>query len=209
MSISSLSASTGYPISSGLQHGPACNCPSCTAARMASIATPVAGVTPPSPSAIYSGKPLSPDQQKQLDELRARDADVRQHEQAHMAAGGALVSGGANYSYQEGPDGKQYAIGGEVSIRLSSGQSPQETLSNAKQVAAAALAPTDPSGQDRAVAAEAEQMAQQAQSEIDKQQQQQVQQAQHNPAIDTAKAIFAAIAHPQPSSKGNAVDTFA
>jgi hypothetical protein len=209
MSISSLSASTSYAISGGLQHGPACSCPTCTAARMASIATPVAGVTPPSPSAIYSGKALSPDQQKQLDELRSRDTDVRQHEQAHMATGGALVSGGASYSYQEGPDGKQYAIGGEVSIRLAGGQNPQETLRNARQVAAAALAPTDPSGQDRAVAAAAEQMAQQAQSEIDKQQRQQVQQAQHNPAIDTAKAIFAAIANPPASSKGGAVDTFA
>jgi hypothetical protein len=118
------------------------------------------------------------------------DADVRQHEQAHMAAGGALVSGGANYSYQEGPDGKQYAIGGEVSIRLASGQSPQETLANAKQVAAAALAPVDPSGQDRSVAAEAEQMAREAQSQIDKQQQQQLQAAQNNPAIATTKPFL-------------------
>jgi flagellar biosynthesis/type III secretory pathway protein FliH len=107
-----------------------------------------------------------------------------------MAAGGALVSGGANYSYQEGPDGKQYAIGGEVSIRLASGQSPQETLANAKQVAAAALAPVDPSGQDRSVAAEAEQMAREAQSQIDKQQQQQLQAAQNNPAIATSQGDF-------------------
>ncbi|MBV8680629.1 MAG: hypothetical protein JO338_09320 [Aquitalea sp.] len=209
MSLSSISSSTVYSVSSGVQHGPGCNCPTCTAARLAAIATPVPGVSTPSPSAIYSGKSLTPDQQKQLDALRSRDADVRQHEQAHMAAGGALVSGGANYSYQEGPDGKQYAIGGEVSIRLSSGQSPEETLANAKQVVAAALAPTDPSGQDRAVAAAAQLMAQQAQSEIDKQQQQQLQQAQNNPAINTAKAIFAAIANPQGSTKGGMLDTFA
>jgi hypothetical protein len=176
---------------------------------MAAVATPIAGVTTPSPSAIYQGSTLTPDQQKQLDELRARDADVRQHEQAHMAAGGALVSGGANYSYQEGPDGKQYAIGGEVSIRLASGQTPAETLANAKQVAAAALAPVDPSGQDRAVAAEAGQMAQEAQAAIDKQQQQQLQAAQNNPAIATAKAIFAAITGKQDSSKGSSIDTFA
>lgn len=209
MSIASISTSSAYSISSGLQHGPSCPCPLCSAARMAAVATPVAGVTPPSPSAIYQGSQLTPDQQKQLDELRARDADVRQHEQAHMAAGGALVSGGANYSYQEGPDGKQYAIGGEVSIRLASGQSPQETLANAKQVAAAALAPVDPSGQDRSVAAEAEQMAQEAQSQIDKQQQQQLQAAQNNPAIATAKAIFAAITGKQDSSKGSSIDTYA
>ena len=209
MTLSSINASPGYGISSTLQHGPNCSCAACTAARMASIATPVPGVTTPSPSAIYKGSTLTPDQQKQLDELRARDTDVRQHEQAHMAAGGALVSGGANYSYQEGPDGKQYAIGGEVSIRLASGQSPQETLTNAKQVAAAALAPVDPSGQDRAVAAEADQMAQEAQSEINKQQQQQLQAAQNNPAIATAKAIFAAITGKQDSSKGSSIDTYA
>lgn len=208
MSIASISSNSAYSAST-VQHGPGCNCPACSSARMAAIATPVAGVTAPSPSAIYSGSTLSPDQQKQLDELRARDADVRQHEQAHMATGGALVSGGASYSYQEGPDGKQYAIGGEVSIRLASGQSPEETLANAKQVAAAALAPVDPSGQDRAVAAEAGQMAREAQAAIDKQQQEKLQQARHNPAISTAKAIFAAIAHTTDSSKGSSVDTFA
>lgn len=209
MSLSSINASSGYGISTLSQHGPNCTCAACTAARMASIATPVPGVSTPSPSAIYQGSALTPDQQKQLDELRARDSDVRQHEQAHMAAGGALVSGGANYSYQEGPDGKQYAIGGEVSIRLASGQSPQETLANARQVAAAALAPVDPSGQDRAVAAEAEQMAREAQSQIDKQQQQQLQAAQNNPAIATTKAIFAALSGKPDSSKGNSIDTFA
>lgn len=206
MSISSLSGSTGYSVSNGLQHGPGCPCPACTAARMASMATPIPGVTPPSPSAIYSGKPLSPDQQKQLDELQARDQDVRQHEQAHMAAGGALVSGGANYSYQEGPDGKEYAIGGEVSIRLSSGQSPQETLANAKQVETAALAPVDPSDQDRTVAAEAEQMAQEAQAEIDKMRRQQ----QHLLAIDKpSHSAFSAIAQPPDIHKGSNIDTFA
>lgn len=209
MSIASISSSSSVYSSSGLQHGPSCNCPSCSTARMAAIATPVPGVTPPSASAIYSGSPLTPEQQKQLDALRSRDADVRQHEQAHMAAGGALVSGGANYSYQEGPDGKQYAIGGEVSIRLASGQSPQETLANARQVAAAALAPVDPSGQDRAVAAEAEQMAREAQSQIDKQQQQQLQASQNNPAIATTKAIFAALSGKPDSSKGSSIDTFA
>jgi len=209
MSIASISSSSSVYSSSGLQHGPSCNCPSCSTARMAAIATPVPGVTPPSASAIYSGSPLTPEQQKQLDALRSRDADVRQHEQAHMAAGGALVSGGANYSYQEGPDGKQYAIGGEVSIRLASGQSAEETLANARQVAAAALAPVDPSGQDRSVAAAAQQMARAAQAEIDKQQREKLQQAQHNPALATTKAIFAAIAHSADSSKGSSVDTFA
>ena len=32
--------------------------------------------------------------------LKQRDAEVRQHEQAHKAAGGAYVHGGARFEYQ-------------------------------------------------------------------------------------------------------------
>jgi len=94
-------------------------------------------------------------------ELSARDAEVRAHEQAHIAASGGMA-GSPSYSYQQGPDGKRYAVGGEVSISISSGSTPQETISRAQQVRAAALAPAQPSGQDRAVAAAASQMEQAA-----------------------------------------------
>ncbi len=63
---------------------------------------------------------LSPEAQQQLRELKQRDAEVRAHERAHMAAGGAHVTGGPEYVYQKGPDGRQYAIGGHVSIDASS-----------------------------------------------------------------------------------------
>ena len=99
---------------------------------------------------------LSPEAQQQLRSLRQRDAEVRAHEQAHVAAGGAHVVGGPNYVYQQGPDGKQYAIGGEVSIDTSTVQGdPEATAEKARQVRRAALAPAQPSAADRQVAAEA------------------------------------------------------
>lgn len=99
---------------------------------------------------------LSPEAQKEVAKLKARDQEVRAHEAAHMAAGGGVVTGGASYSYQQGPDGKRYAIGGEVSIDSSPVKdNPRATQIKAQQIQAAALAPADPSSQDRKVAAQA------------------------------------------------------
>ena len=98
--------------------------------------------------------------------LQARDQQVRAHEQAHLAASGGLATSGASYTYQKGPDGVSYAIGGEVSIDISTGRTPEETIARAITIRAAALAPVDPSGQDRAVAAAASQLEQQARGEL-------------------------------------------
>ncbi len=99
---------------------------------------------------------LSPEAQAQLRELKQRDAEVRAHEKAHMAAGGQYVAGGPSYEYQRGPDGRQYAIGGHVSIDASSiPDDPEASAAKARQVRRAALAPGEPSAQDRAVAAKA------------------------------------------------------
>ncbi len=98
--------------------------------------------------------------------LQARDQQVRAHEQAHLAASGGLATSGASYTYQKGPDGVSYAIGGEVSIDVSAGRTPEDTIARAATIRAAALAPADPSGQDRAVAAAASQMEQQAYAEV-------------------------------------------
>lgn len=109
---------------------------------------------------------LSPEEAEQLRALKARDREVRQHEQAHQAAAGGLATSGAHYSFQRGPDGVNYAIGGEVSLDVSPGRTPEETLRRARQISAAALAPAEPSGQDLAVAARAAQMARQAEAEL-------------------------------------------
>ena len=100
---------------------------------------------------------LTPDQKDEVEKLKKRDQQVRAHEQAHITAGGAYVKGSATYEYQKGPDGKMYAIGGEVTIDTSPVKGdPQATIAKMETVKAAALAPADPSGQDRAVAAQAE-----------------------------------------------------
>jgi hypothetical protein len=112
------------------------------------------------------GQGLSAEEQQEVRELRARDQEVRAHEMAHAAAGGSLVRGGPHYEYKRGPDGNIYAVGGEVSIDMSGEKTPQQTVQKMQRVQAAALAPADPSGQDRAVAAAAAQKAQAARVEM-------------------------------------------
>jgi len=112
---------------------------------------------------------LSEQEKKVVEELKKRDREVRAHEQAHLSAGGGLVRGGASYSYQVGPDGKQYAIGGEVQIDISPGSNPETTIRKMQQVRRAALAPAEPSGQDRAVASSASKIEAEAVRELQNQ----------------------------------------
>lgn len=100
-------------------------------------------------------------------QLRSRDSQVRGHEAAHVAVGGSYVRGGASFSYEKGPDGRQYAIGGEVGIDTAPVPGkPAETIAKMQTVRAAALAPSDPSGADNAVAAAAAQMEAEAIAEL-------------------------------------------
>ncbi len=115
---------------------------------------------------------LTDEQRVLVSKLKARDLEVRQHEAAHLAAAGGLATSGASYTYQKGPDGVDYAIGGEVGIDVSPGRTPQETIERARIVRAAALAPAEPSGPDLAVAAQAQQLELQAQAELAQQQNQ-------------------------------------
>jgi hypothetical protein len=105
-----------------------------------------------------SGAELTPEEQSVVNELRNSDREVRAHEQAHISAGGAYIRGGASYQYQRGPDNKNYAVGGEVGIDATPERDdPGATITKMQAVRAAALAPSDPSAQDRAVAASAAQ----------------------------------------------------
>ena len=113
------------------------------------------------------GKPLDKEEQKQVRELEKRDREVKAHEAAHKASAGGYARGGAGYEYQTGPDGRQYAVGGHVDIDAGPVQgNPRATLQKALTVQRAALAPADPSGADRAVAASAARMAMEAQKEM-------------------------------------------
>jgi hypothetical protein len=91
--------------------------------------------------------------------LQLRDSEVRAHEAAHAAAGGAFA-GAPSYKFERGPDGQTYAVGGEVSIDVSPvAGDPEATLRKAQQIRAAALAPAVPSAQDMKVAQRAQKMA--------------------------------------------------
>lgn len=105
-------------------------------------------------------------EQQEVRELAARDREVRAHEQAHANVGGQYA-GSPSYTYQRGPDGRQYAVGGEVSISTSPiPGDPEATIDKAQIVRRAALAPAEPSAQDRRVAAEATAIEQQARAEL-------------------------------------------
>jgi len=100
-----------------------------------------------------------------IDQLKARDREVRVHEAAHAAVGGQYA-GSPSYEFTRGPDGKNYATAGEVGISVSEANDPQATIEKARVIQAAALAPAQPSAQDRLVAAEAARMELNAQAEL-------------------------------------------
>jgi hypothetical protein len=106
-------------------------------------------------------------QQRQLQQLKAIDRAVRAHELAHLTVGGAYITSGARFQYERGSDGRSYAVAGEVSIDTSEiPGDPQATLTKALVILRAALAPLNPSTQDRQVAAQATSIIQQARVEV-------------------------------------------
>lgn len=137
--------------------------------------------TVPKPRRPWAGAETRADGRKQdrvelsrealeLSKLQRRDQEVRAHEAAHAAAGGGYA-GAPSFSYQRGPDGQTYAVGGQVSIDVTPvAGDPQATLQKAQQVVAAALAPAEPSGQDLRVAQRAQAMAAKARTELREQQ---------------------------------------
>jgi len=109
---------------------------------------------------------LSEEEEEEVRRLSARDAEVRAHENAHKAAAGRHARGGPSYEFERGPDGRRYAVGGEVSIDTSPvPNDPDATILKMQQVRRAALAPAEPSAQDRRVASEASQSEMRARSE--------------------------------------------
>ena len=110
---------------------------------------------------------LTAEEKQRVAELKAIDQRVRAHEQAHVAAAGGLARSGPSFSYITGPDGRRYAVGGEVQIDTSGvPNDPEATINKAQNIRRAALAPADPSSQDRSVAARATQLEFEARTEL-------------------------------------------
>lgn len=109
---------------------------------------------------------LSVEEKKEVQELKQIDTEVKNHEAAHKAAAGGLSVKSASFGYTIGPDGKRYATSGEVSIDTSIvPDDPDATILKMQTVQRAALAPAEPSGQDRKVASQAARAEAQARSE--------------------------------------------
>lgn len=110
---------------------------------------------------------LSETEQRVVDEMEARDAEVRAHEQAHAAAAGAYAEGGPKYEYETGPDKKQYAVGGSVELDTSDvPNNPEATIQKAQVLRKAASAVSEMSGADRNVAMAAMEMEVAARQEL-------------------------------------------
>lgn len=108
---------------------------------------------------------LTEAERKEVQKLKQRDREVRAHEAAHKAAGGSLASA-PSYETVTGPDGRSYAVSGEVKIDTSPvPNNPEATIRKMEIVRRAALAPSQPSAQDRQVAADAAAKIQQARAE--------------------------------------------
>jgi len=151
---------------------------------------------------------LSREETAAVSELKQVDREVRQHEMAHMAAGGGMITSGASYTYQKGPDGVNYAVAGEVGIDTSAGRTPEETIARAQRIRSAALAPADPSGQDRAVAAKATQMEQAARVELAQQSQQAIRGESEEGDATQQKKLSGYLAAGKPAA-GSSVNIYA
>ena len=128
-------------------------------------------------------KVLTKAELQEVEHLKARDAEVRVHEAAHAASAGGLA-GRPSLDYATGPDGRRYAVAGEVQIDTSPGRTPRETITRARTIRAAATAPASPSAQDMAVAASASRMEAEAQREIA-----QLRDAESKPGPDATAAV--------------------
>lgn len=112
------------------------------------------------------GEELAADELQQVQNLRNRDRQVRAHEQAHAAVGGNLA-GPANLNFTTGPDGRRYAVSGDVAIDISKvPNDPAASIRKFEQVQRAALAPANPSSQDLRVAAQAAASANQSRGDL-------------------------------------------
>lgn len=112
-----------------------------------------------------NGEYLTDDEQSEVEQLKARDTEVRTHEQAHQSAGGSYA-GSPQYEYKTGPDGNKYITDGHVNIDIGKESTPEKTIEKMRTVISAAHAPAEPSGQDLKVAAEAQQKMSEAQQEL-------------------------------------------
>lgn len=140
-----------------------------------------------------ASKELSEEEKEQIRELQERDAEVRAHEQKHIAAAGAYTRGGPVYEYQTGPDGRMYAIGGEVELDTSMPKDPDAALAKARTLRSSATATGEPSSADLSIASYANQMEADARAEKAQKTEEQPQKRDSNSSSSPLEAYKKAI----------------
>lgn len=130
---------------------------------LADYARPNAGLSPSDEAAVFGSQAF-------LDEIRSSNAgsvrarlqlsdfSVRAQEGQHFRAAAGLGTA-PKYEYQVGPDGKLYAVAGEVGLKAGPAATPEDAAQDAATFARAALAATDVSAQDVSVARAAQSRA--------------------------------------------------
>lgn len=107
-----------------------------------------------------NGEELSREDEALLQKLQARDTKVRGHEAAHVMAAGGQAQGLPTYTYQTGPDGRRYAVGGSVNISMLRTGDADHDARQANRAYRAAMATGEPSTRDMQTASLARDRAQ-------------------------------------------------
>lgn len=92
------------------------------------------------------------DFERVLAKFKNKDAQIRSHEQAHASIGHTTTP--ISYTYQQGPDGKMYAVGGSVRMDTSMPDDPKAAAFKLDMLQKAATGPTDLSGADNTIASQ-------------------------------------------------------
>jgi len=87
-----------------------------------------------------------------LEKFRNKDAEVKTHEQAHASIG--HTTSPISYNYQQGPDGKMYAVGGSVRLDTSIPDDPKAAAFKLDMIQKAASGVAHPSAADGAIASQ-------------------------------------------------------
>lgn len=90
------------------------------------------------------------DYQRVLSRFKNKDNEVRTHEQLHASK--ATTTTPINYSYQAGPDGKLYAVGGYVRFDTSIPKDEAQAMQKLNELQRASTAPKDLSSADSSIA---------------------------------------------------------
>ncbi|MEA2017581.1 MAG: putative metalloprotease CJM1_0395 family protein [Campylobacterota bacterium] len=101
-----------------------------------------------SPTEKYDDKSFA----RVLEKFKQADANIRSHEQIHASIGHTTAP--IAYTYQEGPDGKMYAVGGHVKLDTSIPDDPKAAAFKLDMLQKAASGPIDSSAADNTIASQ-------------------------------------------------------